>query len=81
MNDNVFIDTNILIYAYSLSDVKKQSMSSKILLNNDCIISTQVINEYCNACLKKYLMQISDILLDVNNILDNCELVKMIVLY
>ena len=77
MSGNVFLDTNIIIYAYSLSDPKKQSISSEILLNNDCTISTQVINEYCNVCFKKNLMHISEILLDVDNILDICELVKI----
>jgi len=51
MNDSVFLDTNILIYAYSLSDKNKQSKYCDIVLNNDCFISTQVINEYCNVCL------------------------------
>jgi predicted nucleic acid-binding protein len=77
MHANVFLDSNIIIYAYSISDTEKQSVSSSIILNNDCIISTQVINEYCNVCLKKYFMQVSDVLLDVDNILDNCELIKI----
>jgi predicted nucleic acid-binding protein len=77
MNGNVFLDTNIIIYAYSLSDSKKQTTASGVLLNYDCVISTQVINEYCNVCFKKNLMRIPEILLDVDNILDICELVKI----
>ena len=77
MSGNVFLDTNIIIYAYSLSDSKKQLIASEVLLNYDCAISTQVINEYCNVCFKKNLMRISEILLDVDNILDICDLVKI----
>jgi len=77
MSDNVFVDTNIVVYAYSSGDLKKQAISSEILLNKECVVSTQVINEYCNVCFKKYLMQVSEILLDVNNILDNSELIRI----
>jgi predicted nucleic acid-binding protein len=77
MSDNVFLDTNTVIYAYSLSDVGKQSVSSKLLLNNKCIVSTQVLNEYCNVCLKKFSMPVSEVLSDIDNILDNCGLIRV----
>jgi predicted nucleic acid-binding protein len=77
MSDNVFLDTNTIIYAYSLSDLGKQSVSSKILLNNKCIVSTQVLNEFCNVCLKKFSMRVSDVLSDIDNILDNCGLIRV----
>jgi len=77
MSDNVFLDTNTIIYAYSLSDIGKQSVSSKLLLNNKCIVSTQVLNEYCNVCLKKFSMLVSEVLSDIDNILDNCGLIRV----
>ncbi len=77
MSDNVFLDTNTLVYAYSLSDIRKQTVSSGLLLNNNCVVSTQVLNEYCNVCLKKFFMQVSEILSDIDNILDNCGLFRI----
>jgi len=61
MNDKVFIDTNILIYAYLLSPKKEadyiKHIQAKELLNGftnnqEIFISTQVCNEYYNALLK-----------------------------
>ena len=60
MSDRIFIDTNILIYAYLDSDVEKYEKSRKILnykfFDESFYISTQVLNEFCAAFTKgKYL--------------------------
>jgi len=52
MKDKEFIDTNILIY-YSGEEILKQEISKNIIYSdNDLFISTQVINEFINACYK-----------------------------
>jgi len=53
MNDNFFCDSNILLYAFSTQDLRKKEIASKIILDNRCIISIQVINEVSNIMLKK----------------------------
>ena len=52
MKDKVFCDSNIFLYAFSTQDVKKQKISSNIIVSN-CTISTQVINEVSNNMIKK----------------------------
>ncbi len=56
MQDNIFIDTNIIIYAFSEDELEKQSTALKLLnsLNNGVLISKQVINELSNIFLKKF---------------------------
>lgn len=56
MNDEkkVFIDTNVLIYAYSSDEIEKKSAVQKLFENEQkIIISTQVINEFINVMRKK----------------------------
>jgi len=72
--DLVFVDSNVVIYAYSRTEKDKQAKASDILTNYDCLVSTQVLNEYCNVCIKKNFISISDIQRDINEILNNCGL-------
>ena len=55
MEDKVFIDTNIFVYSILQDDKTGKSIKSNQLLENmqeEIIISTQVINEYYNTLLK-----------------------------
>jgi predicted nucleic acid-binding protein len=75
MQDNlVFADTNVVVYAYSRTEKGKQAKASDILVNHDCLVSTQVLNEYCNVCIRKNFIPVSDIQKDINEILNNCGL-------
>ena len=52
-----FIDTNILIYAEANDDLAKQQATLALLkqlrISASGVLSTQVLQEYCNVCLKK----------------------------
>ena len=65
--DNIALDTNILIYLYDSSDIKKRTISEGLLLNNP-IISSQVVSEYLNV--SKRLLK-----LPKQELLDKCLLV------
>lgn len=56
MPDKVFIDTNILIYAYSVDEPEKQAIVSRILSDHreSAIISIQVLSEISNTLFKKF---------------------------
>lgn len=56
MKDSFFIDTNILIYAFSEDEKEKQAIANNLLVkkNGSIIISTQVINEFSNILFKKF---------------------------
>ncbi len=48
-----FCDTNVLIYAYSVSEPLKAETANSVLFAQPTTISTQVVNEFVNTCLKK----------------------------
>jgi len=51
--DKAFIDSNILIYAYTTDEPDKQKIALKFLDDCQPVISTQVIREFSNVLLKK----------------------------
>ncbi|MEK6981705.1 MAG: PIN domain-containing protein [Candidatus Micrarchaeota archaeon] len=57
MTDKVLIDSNILVYAFDISDGKKRDHANEVIrkyLENECaVISVQNIGEFCkNVCEK-----------------------------
>ena len=50
MNDNIFFDTNILIYCYTETEPIKQAIAD----NPNAWISTQVLQEFSNTLRKKF---------------------------
>lgn len=60
MKPTCFIDSNILIYA--LTDKgEKGKIASNLLRSHSIVISTQVLNEFCNVLLRKNLMTIDEL--------------------
>jgi predicted nucleic acid-binding protein len=54
MNDKVFLDTNVLIYAHSADElIKRRTVESLINNVHYIIISTQVVNEFIHVMNKK----------------------------
>lgn len=62
MKDKIFIDTNILLYAYSTEKNKREIAQNIINTNNNIYISKQVINETINILIKKFKLNIKDII-------------------
>ncbi|PRM90181.1 DNA-binding protein [Aliarcobacter cryaerophilus] len=62
MKDKIFIDTNILLYAYSTEKNKQEIAQNIINTNNNIYISKQVINETINIIIKKFKLNIKDII-------------------
>lgn len=50
----VFLDSNIIIYAYSSTDPKKASVCRKAIASGNVVISAQVINEFVSVAHKKF---------------------------
>jgi predicted nucleic acid-binding protein len=58
MTAEVFLDSNILLYACSASpaDMEKQAIATRLILETDFALSAQVLQEFtCNALRKKVL--------------------------
>ncbi|GHT52824.1 twitching motility protein PilT [Spirochaetia bacterium] len=57
MNDNIleraFIDTCVCVYLYSDDEPAKKIISENAVNNYDCVISTQVLNEFSAVCIRK----------------------------
>ena len=57
MNANVFLDTNILVYAYDAGHREKQNIAQTILLecieNETGIVSVQVLGEFFTVVTRK----------------------------
>jgi predicted nucleic acid-binding protein len=47
-----FLDTNMIIYAYSEDEIEKANIANKIINEYQCFISTQVVNEVSNVFFK-----------------------------
>ena len=49
-----FLDTNVVIYAYSNTEIEKSNRANELLFDEHSIISTQVVNEFSSVCLRKF---------------------------
>ena len=67
MNDNIFLDSNILVYCYSSTDTTKQVIARNLTMLNNINISTQVLNGTANVLYKKYGIKWSSIAELINN--------------
>lgn len=75
MQDKIFLDTNIIIYAFSEDEVEKQSVALGLLDRQDdnVLISKQVINELANILLKKFKLssnQVENAILELDTIVN-----------
>ena len=69
---NAFIDTNIFLYSYDESDPVKAKKARELILKlikeHKGVVSTQVVQEFCNVALKKSSSPLNPS--DVNEILN-----------
>jgi len=72
MSDKAFIDTNIFIYLYSEDEMTKRDISQTAVDKYDCVISTQVLNEFSNVCIRKLNKPPEEIELAVEEIAKQC---------
>ena len=73
MNDNVFLDTNIFIYAYS-NDSDKKNRSIELFGYSSCITSTQALSELSNVCFKKLMFSDKDVSNIIKDVISFCDI-------
>jgi len=65
MASRSFVDTNVLVYAEATDEPIKQlaalALLKRLYENNEGVLSTQVLQEYCNVALKKLKLPITHI--------------------
>jgi len=54
MKGKYFLDTNILIYLYSIEEKKQKKVLELLQTEDEFVISTQVLSEFCNVLKKKF---------------------------
>ncbi|MDR3283769.1 MAG: PIN domain-containing protein [Treponema sp.] len=75
MNGNrAFFDTNLIVYAYSDDDLYKKRRTISVMNDSYCVVSTQVLNEFCNVCIKKQHKTETEIVLSIGEIQATCDL-------
>ena len=72
MNDNYFIDTNVLIYALG-DDIPKKDIEIG-LISVQAMISTQIISEMANVMFRKLKLDYPDIRTVINKLMEKMEL-------
>jgi predicted nucleic acid-binding protein len=62
MTAEVFLDSNILLYACSTApaDAEKQSIAERLILETDFALSAQVLQEFVSNALRKGVLGISE---------------------
>jgi len=58
-----FLDTNIFVYSFDVSQPRKQKRAESLIVeaieSEQCAISTQVIQEFLNVALEKFASRLS----------------------
>lgn len=54
MKDKVFIDTNVMLYAYSDTEEHKRQVARELIVVNYTVVSTQVLQEFANILNRKF---------------------------
>lgn len=54
MSDNIFIDTNVLVYCYTSTELLKKTVAHDLVQTESAWISTQVLQELSNTLRKKF---------------------------
>ena len=72
-----FLDTNILIYAYSSDDPSKKDICGELLARKDIYVSVAVLNEFCNIMRIKLHRRGSEIELAVNELMEYLDVLDV----
>lgn len=77
MKDKIFLDTNIIIYCYSNSEIEKQTIARSLFERYDSLfISKQVINEMTNILFKKFKLesyQVENTIIEISKIVNTYD--------
>ncbi|GHT83821.1 DNA-binding protein [Actinomycetota bacterium] len=63
-----FVDTNVILYAFSASDQSKRDVAQSLLIEGNPVISSQVISEFSNVSSTKYKLSTAQIINYIDDI-------------
>ena len=76
MKGRIFLDTNIILYSYSKTELEKSEVANSLIFETKNLISNQVTNETINILYKKYNLtsqQIEDVILELDDNFEICN--------
>ncbi len=71
MKDKVFVDSNIWLYLFG-NDAAKKQVALKFL-SQDCYISTQIVAENINVCIRKFKLTAPEVEQHAKNLISLCQ--------
>ncbi|HOJ63979.1 MAG TPA: PIN domain-containing protein [Spirochaetota bacterium] len=77
MQDNIFIDTNIWLYAFSDSNSNKAKIAKNLIKKSNVCLNTQILNEICFNLIKNENYTDEEILHFVKNIYKKYDVLKI----
>ena len=76
MSDNkAFLDTNLFVYLYSDTDISKKKQIIQAINQYERFVSTQVLNEFCNVCIRKLKLPIVSVREAIAEIQNTCNMI------
>jgi len=78
MRDRVFLDTNILVYLYSVDEADKRDASFEFVNSFDCITSIQALNEASNVWFRKHNLSKNEVVKYLDEIEAVCEDIMLV---
>jgi predicted nucleic acid-binding protein len=74
--DRAFLDTNVLIYLYSVDETGKREAARKLVAKEgvDFVVSTQVLGEFSNVLIRKFGHTHSNVELCLKDFADSFEI-------
>lgn len=69
MPDRIFLDSNIIVYAFSKSEPEKREIARNLWCQPGAWVSTQVVNEVANVLIRKFRLPIADVSLVIDQII------------
>ena len=62
MKDRVFLDTNVLVYLFTIDEPVKQQAAIDAILESQCLTGLNNISEFSNVLLKKYKIKSKEVI-------------------
>ena len=73
----IFLDSNVLIYAYSASDPDKRDRARALADDPGAIISTQVLSEFANVLMRKFATPLPEARRLTSELAARCEVITV----
>lgn len=75
--DRAFVDTNLFVYLYSDDEPDKKNLVRTGIDRYERLVSTQVLNEISNVCLRKLGLPVAAVRTAITEIITTCSIVTI----